>query len=32
MQELTACLKSVQEWMGGVKLKLNPEKTISHHS
>ena len=27
MEELTDCLKSVQEWMDGVKLKLNPEKT-----
>ena len=27
MEELTKCLKSVQEWMDGVKLKLNPEKT-----
>ena len=27
MEELTECLKSVQEWMDGVKLKLNPEKT-----
>ena len=27
MEELTECLKSVQEWMVGVKLKLNPEKT-----
>ena len=27
MEELTKCLKSVQEWMVGVKLKLNPEKT-----
>ena len=26
MEELTECLKSVQEWMDGVKLKLNPEK------
>ena len=26
IQELTECLKSVQEWMVGVKLKLNPEK------
>ena len=26
MEELTKCLKSVQEWMDGVKLKLNPEK------
>ena len=26
MEELTKCLKSVQEWMAGVKLKLNPEK------
>ena len=26
MEELTECLKSVQEWMVGVKLKLNPEK------
>ena len=25
-EELTECLKSVQEWMDGVKLKLNPEK------
>ena len=24
MEELTECLKSVQEWMDGVKLKLNP--------
>ena len=32
MEELTKCLKSVQEWMDGVKLKLNPEKkTIYHH-
>ena len=27
MKELTECLKSVQEWMDGIKLKLNPEKT-----
>ena len=27
MVELTKCLKSVQEWMVGVKLKLNPEIT-----
>ena len=27
MEELTECLKSVQEWMDSVKLKLNPEKT-----
>ena len=26
MEELTECLKSVQESMVGVKLKLNPEK------
>ena len=26
MEELTKCLKSVQEWMDDVKLKLNPEK------
>ena len=26
MEELTECLKSVQERMDGVKLKLNPEK------
>ena len=26
VEELTECLKSVQEWMVGVKLKLNPEK------
>ena len=26
MEELTECLKSVQEWMDGVKLKLNAEK------
>ena len=26
MEELTGGLKSVQEWMDGVKLKLNPEK------
>ena len=26
MEELTECLKSVQEWMVDVKLKLNPEK------
>ena len=26
MEELTECLKSVHEWMDGVKLKLNPEK------
>ena len=26
IEELTECLKSVQEWMVGVKLKLNPEK------
>ena len=26
MEELTECLKSVQEWMDGVKLKLNQEK------
>ena len=26
MEGLTECLKSVQEWMDGVKLKLNPEK------
>ena len=26
MEELTECLKSVQEWMVGVKLKLNPER------
>ena len=25
-EELTECLKSVQEWVVGVKLKLNPEK------
>ena len=25
--ELAECLKSVQEWMDSVKLKLNPEKT-----
>ena len=32
MEELTECLKSVQEWMVGVKLKLNPEKKrIYHH-
>ena len=32
MEELTECLKSVQEWMVGVKLKLNPEKNrIYHH-
>ena len=39
MEELTECLKSVQEWMDGVKLKLNLEinefiiigqKVISH--
>ena len=28
LEELTKCLKSVQEWMDGVKLKLNPEKKI----
>ena len=27
MEEQTECLKSVQEWMDGVKLKLHPEKT-----
>ena len=27
MEELTECLKSVQEWMDSVKLKLNSEKT-----
>ena len=27
MEQLTECLKSVLEWMDGVKLKLNPEKT-----
>ena len=27
LEELTECLKSVQEWMVGVKLNLNPEKT-----
>ena len=27
IEEMTKCLKSVQEWMVGVKLKLNPEKT-----
>ena len=27
IEELTECLKSVQEWMVGVKLKLNPKKT-----
>ena len=27
MAELTECLVSVQEWMNGVKLKLNPGKT-----
>ena len=27
IEELTECLKSVQAWMVGVKLKLNPEKT-----
>ena len=27
MEELTKCLKSVQEWMVFVKLHLNPEKT-----
>ena len=26
MEELTKCLKSIQEWMDGVKLKLNLEK------
>ena len=26
MEELTECLKYVQEWMDSVKLKLNPEK------
>ena len=26
IEELTECLRSVQEWMDGVKLKLNPEK------
>ena len=26
MEELIKCLKSEQEWMDGVKLKLNPEK------
>ena len=26
MEELTECLKSVQEWMDVVRLKLNPEK------
>ena len=25
--ELTECLTCVQNWMAGVKLKLNPEKT-----
>ena len=27
MEQLTECLKSVQEWMDSVKLKLNLEKT-----
>ena len=27
MEEMTKCLKSVQKWMDGVKLKLNPEIT-----
>ena len=27
MEELTECLKSVQEWMDGVQLKLNTETT-----
>ena len=27
VEVLTKCLKSVQEWMDGVKLKLNPEKS-----
>ena len=31
MEELTECLKSVQEWMDGVKLKLNPEKNRIYH-
>ena len=31
MEELTECLKSVQEWMDGVKLKLNPEKKQIYH-
>ena len=26
MEELTECLEAVEEWMVGVKLKLNPEK------
>ena len=26
IEELTKCLRSIQEWMVGVKLKLNPEK------
>ena len=32
MEELTECLKSVQEWMDGVKLKLNPpQKKLIYH-
>ena len=31
IEELTECLKSVQEWMDGVKLKLNPKKRIYHY-
>ena len=31
MEELTEYLKSVQEWMDGVKLKLNPEKKRIYH-
>ena len=31
IEELTECLKSVQEWMVGVKLKLNPEKKRLYH-
>ena len=32
MEELTECLKSVQKWMDGVKLKLNPEKKRIYHN
>ena len=31
MEELTECLKSVQDWMDGAKLKLNPEKKRIYH-
>ena len=30
MEELTECLKPVQEWMDGVKLKLNHQRSKSH--